>query len=85
MVMKQGWTRLTTLALVQWLNSSPALRLHCGAYVRACLAGLIKCLEEGGEAWSTAANTPMSPVSLDPLRLTCTVVNPDMMRRKSSP
>ena len=49
------------------------------------LAGLIKSLEEGGGAWSAAANAPVSPVSPDPLGLAGMVVNADTMWGKSSP
>jgi len=85
MATKRGRTRLTMLVLAQPPNSSPVLGLHCGGNGSTSLAGLIKSLEEGGGAWSAAANAPVSPVSPDPLRLAGTVVNADMMWGKSSP
>jgi len=44
---------------MQQLNSSPAIGLSCGASSGASLAGLIKSLEEGGEAQSAATNAPV--------------------------
>jgi len=71
-------------ALTQQLNSS-ALGLSCGASSGTSLAGLIKSLEEGGGAWSAAANAPVPPVSPDPPRPTGTVVNADTMQGKLNP
>jgi len=82
---QRGCTRLTTLAPAQPPKSSPALGLHCGANGSASLAGLIKSLEEGGGAWSAAANAPVSPVSPSPLGLAGQVVNANTMWGKLSP
>jgi len=74
---KWGCMRPTTLALVQPLNSSPALGLCCGANESASLAGLTEKSRGGGA--SAVANVPVSPVSPDALRLAGTVVNATQM------
>ena len=69
--------RPTTLALAQPLNSSPALRLRCGANKSTSLAGLTE--KSGGEGASVVANAPMSLVSPDTLRLAGMAVNAAQM------
>jgi len=67
----------TMLALVQLLNSSPALRLCCGANESASLAGLTE--KSGGGGVSAVANAPVSLVSPDALGIASIAVNATQM------
>ena len=69
--------RPTTLALVQPLNSLPALRLHYGENKSTSLARLTE--KSGGGEASAVANAPVSLVSPDTLGLASMAVNAAQM------